>query len=243
MPRNTASGFILIQTLVIALLVCSINHDTNVAGGAEPRASVDLGPADALSLRNEAGDQIVLRNREKRLSWSDRPSARTYTLGFVQVEKVFKAFTRSEAFVEGSKRIEEETAPKRDSYKEQLGKLAERIRAAGQDTPEGQQLIEEYKKLAKEYEDWNRKEMERRNQQAAALISRSYDEMRAAIDVVAQRLDLDIILQAYDADKGLTSTDTRQALADFTYRAVLRFPGQLDITADVLSELNLKAED
>ncbi len=93
-----------------------------------------------------------------------------------------------------------------------------------------------------EYEQWRRERARRRGKLAAHQIEDSYRELVAAVEVVAERLDIDLVFRFIPTTNEFQALNPPQAYTAVRARLALKYPEALDITDQVLEELALEVE-
>ena len=98
----------------------------------------------------------------------------------------------------------------------------------------------EFRTLYEEYMAWGQEAMKRKNEMEVAQWEKCYRELASAVDIVAERLGVDIVLRFIPTEKDFKATDAEQALMEIRLRAAVRYPKQLDITDEVVKELAIQ---
>ena len=76
----------------------------------------------------------------------------------------------------------------------------------------------------------------------AEQLEKAYREMIDAVEVVADRMDIDIVYRFIPTSEAFEAENPEQAMMAIRLRTALRYPEQLDITDAVLEEMSLEAE-
>jgi Skp family chaperone for outer membrane proteins len=100
--------------------------------------------------------------------------------------------------------------------------------------------IKQAQALYKEYTDWGQDAISRRNALDVQQLQKAYKELVSAVDVVAQKLGIDIVLRFIPTDNEFKAQDAEGALTEIRLRTAVKYPGALDITSEVLEEMSLK---
>ena len=74
----------------------------------------------------------------------------------------------------------------------------------------------------------------------ATHLEMAYREITAAVNVVADRLEIDLVIRFIPPDDEFVLTNEAAAIDQIRLRSLLRYPEACDITSDVLEELNLE---
>ena len=206
-------------------------------------APVRLGPASAINLVESNGVAVDLRAQGGRIAWSDRPTGRALSIGVVQFGKIFKPLVEeNEEFkAQGATRREEYEVRHREATAK-MEKIRREMEGMNPTSPEYRKVYEEYQMVYNEFEQW--RQAKAKEQEALGLdrMVKAFQDFEAAIDVVAKRLEIDLVLQAIAPDD-LPRDDFARASWNISNRFVLRYPEGLDITNEVMEELSIKPKD
>lgn len=203
-----------------------------------------LGPAEAVKL-TDGDKEVELRAKDGRLAWSrpDSPAGdfkQTYTVGFVDISKALNPLMEQPSFNDERKTLADELDAKDKEYREKLDAFGEELKAADRNDPAAQEKFKEAQALYKEYTDWGKQAIGRRNTMDVAQLQKAYKELVSAVDVVAQKLGVDIVLRFIPTENEFKAVDAEGALTEIRLRAAVKYPTGLDITSEVLEELSLK---
>lgn len=202
----------------------------------------ELGPADALKLVD--GDkEMVIRNKAGRLSWGDSDFRQTYTVAFMDISKVLNPLMEADTLKEERDRLSKDLEVAEKEYKDKLDAYGEQIKGMDRQSPEAQAKIEEARKVYQEYMEWGQKAVEQRNKLDVSHLEKAYKDMVAAVDVVAEKMGIDIVLRFIPTDKEFKSNDAEQALNEIRLRTAVKYPTGLDITNEVMQELSIQAKE
>ncbi len=206
------------------------------------RASNQLGPADGLTLI-ENDQELLLRSLGGRLAWSDAAYARAFSVGFVHVGRALDPLLDAPHFVDEREELDEEIKAKDDQLDERIGAFLEEHRDVGPDDPGAEGVRRAYQELFGERERWRAERTRRLGRLAARQIEAAYRDVRAAVEVVAERREIDIVLRFIPPEKEFQSVNPPQAYRAIRARVALKYPEALDITAAVLEELDVAEEE
>jgi Skp family chaperone for outer membrane proteins len=200
----------------------------------------DLGPADSLKL-SDGDKELVLRNKKSRLSWGEGEFRQTYTIAFIDISKVLNPLMDAAALKEDREKLDKELQGTETDYKSKLDAFGEEIKNLDRQSPEGQAKLAEARKVYQEYMEWGQKSMEQRNKLHAQQLEKSYKELVSAVDVVSEKLGVDIVLRFIPTEKDFTAEDPESALTEIRLRTAVKYPNALDITSEVMEELSIKS--
>lgn len=234
--------YTLLATLLVAVVAgfrdptVALAHSAARPGAASPD---DLGPTDALILRGSKGD-LRVRNGDGRIAWGDRPTERAYSLAFVHVDRIMSAFMEGTRYADARARLEErheargkEIQQKRDDFMREFGQVEP-------GHPDFERAMEAWGSLRKLMESMREEMGKEYEALLKEQIEQAWKEILAAIDVVAERRGIDIVLRFVPATKAFDAEDPEGGIHQLFPRTVLRMPEALDLTGDVMRELNIR---
>ncbi len=241
---NTRERIVIYGTLTLLL---GINISAITGGGGRRAVAADdpsadqLGPAEALTLV-EKDHRLVLRNQAGRLSWGDSDHARAYSIGFVHVGKAVGPLLEAEQYAEERDQLEEEIRATDEELDASIAAFMEEHRDLDRDDPLAEDVARAYQQLVQERERWRLERARRRGRLAAEHIEDAYRDLVAAVEVVSERRNIDIVWRFIPTTNELQATNPVQAYTAIRARIALRYPEALDITDEVLQELALEVE-
>ncbi|MCA9283633.1 MAG: OmpH family outer membrane protein [Phycisphaerales bacterium] len=201
----------------------------------------DLGPAPALLLKGDKGD-LRLTNRKGRLAWGKDPSAQAYSVAFVNVGQVMRQLQSSDTFREEAETLANALQEKDADYRRRLDELTKQLDTLDRESDEFKRLYDEGGSLYKEFMEWGGQAVAQRDRLEATHIEKAYRQLIEAVEVVADRLDVDVVYRFIATSDPFQSQNVEGAVTEVRLRTVLRYPEGLDMTPEVLRELNLKDE-
>ena len=223
------------------VLVLAGRPRTAAYAAPAPRAADELGPADSLRLAGDDAD-LVLRNRAGRLSWGEEPGDRTYSLAFVHIGRILVQLIDADELVEERQALLEELQESEEDFQERLDAIRRRVEELDPQGPEARESMEEGNRLLQEYRQWGAEAKARQGAQRADHFERVYRELVSAVNVVADRKSIDIVLRFIPPDLPFESSNPEMAMSTIRLRSALRFPDALDITPEVMEELALEED-
>ena len=241
---NTRERIVIFGTLTLLL---GINISAITGGGgrhavaADDRSADQLGPAEALTLVDK-DHRLVLRNQARRLSWGDSDHARAYSIGFVHVGKAVGPLLEAEQYAEERDQLAEEIRATDEELDASIAAFMEEHRDRDRDDPLAEDVARAYQQLVQERERWRLERARRRGRLAAEHIERAFRDIVAAVEVVADRREIDIVYRFVPTADEFPGGTPSQASMAIGARLVVRYPEALDITDEVLQELALEVE-
>ncbi|MHC4947752.1 MAG: OmpH/Skp family outer membrane protein [Planctomycetota bacterium] len=200
----------------------------------------ELGPADGVVLSGDDED-LVLRNRDGRLGWGDDgPIHRAHSVAFCHIGKVLAQLVDADELVEERTLLRDELQEVEEDYKTRIDEIRRRVEGMDPQSPETQQAMEEGNRLLQEYGQWGTEVQRRQALMQADHFERAYRELVSAVNVVADRQDIDIVLRFIPPDMPFETPNPDAAMTTIRLRTALRYPAALDITPEVMEELSLE---
>ncbi len=241
---NTRERIVIYGTLTL-LLGINISAITGVGGrhavAADDSSADQLGPAEALTLVDK-DHRLVLRNQAGRLSWGDGDHARAYSIGFVYVEKAIGPLLKAELYAEERDQLEEDIRATDKELDASIAAFMKEHRDLNRDGPLAESVTRAYQQLVQERERWRVVRVRRRDRLTADQMERAFRDVVAAVEVVADRRDIDIVWRFVPTADAFPGGTPAQASMAIGARLVLRYPEALDITDNVFQELALEVE-
>lgn len=228
---------------LLALLVASAFGWPRTASTAEaePILADDLGPADAVVLRGAKGD-LRVRNEAGRLAWGDRPTDRATTMAFVDVDRIMSLLLEAPRLGDERKSLEERGREKMKEFESQRDEFIKQYGRIGPDHPDFERASEAWKVLRESLDQWQAEMTEQGEKLLREQIDVSWKETLAAIDLVAERRGIDVVMRFVPTTKAFEAEDPEGGLTQLIGRTVLRMPEALDLTPEIMKEMNLRDE-
>ena len=229
---------ILASTLVtLGLNALGMTGRIDAAAVADAAKQVELGPADSIVIAGKT--PVRLSNVDGRMSFGDGAGHRVYSIGTVNVSKGVRALMESARFAEERDRLTDERTAKEADFEKRAKELRERITKAGDDEDADPKLREDIESFQQDVGEWGESHEKAQRDLIAKQYEAAYGDLREAVEVVADRRKLDIVMRFVPASEKLepgTADDlARQLLA----RTFVRVPESIDITDEVMRELNV----
>ncbi|MSR44038.1 MAG: OmpH family outer membrane protein [Phycisphaerales bacterium] len=212
--------------------------DRSAAARALP-LPVDLGPADALVLAGK--DDLRITNADGRMSWSDQPGSRAFSLGTVHVGRILNALMKSEKYQRERDEFDAVRAEKGKEFEGRYKEMMEKARGLTPDSPEFPAMREQFEAFQKEASQWNESSEAAGREMVARHYQGAYSDLRVAVDVVADRRKIDLVMRFVPPADEIKPGDETELARQLLARTFLRAPEALDITEDILTEMNIQA--
>jgi Skp family chaperone for outer membrane proteins len=197
-----------------------------------------LGPAEAVKLID--GDkEVEVKAKSGRVTWGSGDFKQTYSVAFVDISRALNPLMEVPQFSEERKTLSDELDAQEKDFRDRLDAFGEQLRDANREDPATQESFKQAQALYEEYMDWGRGAVERRNAMDVRHMQSAYKELASAVDVVAQKLGVDIVLRFIPTENEFKATDAEGALTEIRLRTAVKYPAALDITSEVLEELDV----
>jgi Skp family chaperone for outer membrane proteins len=200
-----------------------------------------LGPIDSITLAGSDGD-ITVKNSDERISWGEEKTSKVWSVGFMETGKALEQLMKADHFVEVRDELDEELEESLKAARETLDEIRERGRSLEPDDPEGPALRQEWESAYRNFEQIQQAAIKTRGELAAEQMEESYNEVLEAVNVVSDRLNIDMVLRFIPPDSEFEGNSPDAAIMQIRLRTALRLPEGIDITDEVLSELGLEVE-
>lgn len=246
MPRNERSLLFTIVGLLAILNVVLLLQPATPVAQADDAASADptLGPAAAIELTpgSAEGEAITLRNEEGHIAWGEHPQQRVWSMGYVHIGPMLNQLMDAEEFKEEREGLSAELKEKDEEISAMLQEIQEEFNELGDDEVARQEIMQRGQSLYEEYQKFQQQAEMLQQGLAADQIERAYRELVAAVNVVADRLDLDLVQRFIPTEDEFQGLNIETAMQEIRLRSMLRYPEGCDITSEVREELNLESE-
>jgi len=228
----------LVPTIIAASLFMSMILTATLQSSEEDGK---LGPVDSITLAGADGD-ITISNADKHLSWGEEKTSRAWSIGFMETTKALEQLMQADHFVEVRDELDEELDESLKEAREILDEIANRGRALKPDDPEKQEVRQQWENAYRNFEQLQKEGMQIRGKLASEQMQEAFNEVLEAVNVVSDRLNIDIVLRFIPPDGEFERNTPDATLMQIRLRTALRLPKDIDITDEVLSELGLEVQ-
>ena len=198
----------------------------------------ELGPAATLTLTDE-DKSLVLRNTGGRLAWADNAHGRAYSVAFMAPGKAMEPLLEADQFVEERQALDDELQTNDQEFVRRIKAYEQQNAGVTPDDPRAAEVQQTYQAMRAEYEQWRAQANARMGQLRATQVEQAYRDIVAAVEVVAERMNIDIVYQFVPTADPFGSVNPYLATQQ---RLALVYPDALDITDAVLEELSVETE-
>jgi len=238
---RTTERVVLYTAIACLAAVTFIRGTERPAVATAATVASDLGPADAVILTGKDSN-LTLRNSEGRIAFGEQPTAKVWSLGAVNTNKIMKLLLRSERFDEERKRLEETAKAKDEEFRKRYTELETKYKDLDPKAPGFDAGRAEVEAFFKEVEGWRKEMTEKLSKLQAEQVEKAYREMTAAVDVIADRSKVDLVLRFVPTSQAFESGNVADAMLQVQLRTFLHYPETIDLTPELLKELSLKDE-
>jgi hypothetical protein len=199
-----------------------------------------IGPAEAVKL-TDGDKELEVRAKGGRVAWGEGEFRQTYSIAFVDSSRALNPMMDGPQYVEEREALAKELEEKENDYRARLEAFKEKLpEDADQNDPAIQEAMTQARALYEEYMEWGRGAIGRRDALDVQHMQRAYRDLTSAVDVVANRLGVDIVLRFIPTESEFKAEDAEGALTEIRLRSAVKYPAALDITSEVLQELGVQ---
>lgn len=234
---------VLLVTALVAALVAVILHVHRPASAFASGSGSELGPTDALLLTDrssKASNDLRVRAESGRIVWSDRPTGRAWSLGAVNVDRTMKALLAGSTYATRRDELDGEARDQDEEFAKRFEELRQRYANVDPKSPEWPKANEDLERLRSEYMAWREGSIRIREKFFAEQIEQAYRELVSAVELVAERGDVDLVLRFMPTANAFEAENLGAAREQVIGRTFLKYPEAIDLTDEVLRELGVK---
>ena len=226
-----------IPELFGALLLIGV-ISTSITGSDN---SDKLGPIESLTIQGE-DKELTITNSDGRLSWGDQKTSTVWSVGFMEVGKALSQLMKAEHFLDARDSLEDELQETMSSARSSLDSLREEGQSLQPDDPSIPEMRQRWDRTYSEFQRLQKIAAEARARLLAEQMESSYTEIVEAVNVVSERLHVDMVLKFIPPDGEFNIGNPDTIMSQIRLRIALRVPEGIDITDEVLAELGLDAQ-
>ena len=199
----------------------------------------DLGPADALVLSGKSDLRVT--NVDGRISWSDQPSSRVFSIGTVHVGRILGALLQSDKFSTEESELASSRQKIGEEFEARYKAMLEKAKGIEKDSPDFPAARAEFEDFQQEYTAWSTQSEKELDAMRTRHYQTAYADLREAVEVVSDRRKIDLVMRFVPASDKIVSGEEASLAQQLMARTFLRSPDSIDITEDILTEMNLQA--
>jgi Skp family chaperone for outer membrane proteins len=230
------------RTLIVLALIAATaallrpQTATSIADSASMRAEA-LGPASSLELEGEK--PLVIRNEEGRIAWNDEATSRAWSIGAVHIDRIIKEMIQSEVYSGERQDLEDELREVDSEFSDRQKAIQDEFGDIAEDDPNFPEAQSRMQGLMQEYQQFAQMAQGRMAQLQAEQLERSYRDLIEAVEVVADKAQIDLVYRYIPTSEPFITASVEQAMLQIQMRPFLRYPDSIDLTTKVLEELDL----
>jgi Skp family chaperone for outer membrane proteins len=232
MNTNSPLTSITIATILFASVITTV-----VIGGDDPKKS---GPFDSITLAGKK--DLTLKNVDDHISWGDEKANTVWSIGFMETGKALSQMLQADHFLDARNELDEELKEQISDARELMESLQEEGQTLDPESPEVPSFRQRWESAYGEFQKMQQLVAEARATLMAEQMQEAYNEILEAVNVVSQRMSIDMVLRFIPPDGEFEQTTPDATIMQIRLRTALRLPEGIDITDDVLSELGLVAQ-
>ncbi|MDP7029595.1 MAG: OmpH family outer membrane protein [Phycisphaerales bacterium] len=203
-----------------------------------------LGPASRVTLENTEAETLTLQVESNRLSWGKEPQQRVHSVAYVHIGKALAALLQGESYQEEHQMLDDELAEAQQAIAAAFEAMQEKMQGLTPEDPEFEAVTQEGQALMQQRDRFLQQANAAKSTLSAEHVERAYRELVDAVNVVADRLEIDIVNRFIPTDDPFefkTGPNAfNQAMMQIRLRSVLRYPEEIDITEEVMEELGIE---
>lgn len=228
----------LLAILILAVFGRDFSFLAEPATASEPRVPEELGPADALLLNGSEGE-LSITNGDGRVAWSDQDTSRAWAIGAVNLSAILPDLLKRDSYLEEIQELEALALEQNGEFEQSFKALQDEYGEIGPDDPKFPEAQQRAQALMAQYNEWQQKTLQIRAKKAAEQLEEAYREVIEAVEVVAEKQNIDIVYRFIPTTDEFNSDAPEQAAEQIRLRTLLRYPEQIDLTENISEELGL----
>ena len=197
-----------------------------------------LGPLDSITLAGE--NDITIKNNDGRISWGDKKTSTVWSIGFMETGKALSQLLLAEHFIDARDELNQELENHTAEVRALLNALKEEGSSIDPSSPEAPEFRQKWDQARVEFQRLQNLGAEARAFLIAEQMEIAYNEIVEAVNVVAERMNIDIVLRFIPPDGEFGQGKPDATIMQIRLRSALRLPEGIDITDEVLTELGLE---
>jgi Skp family chaperone for outer membrane proteins len=225
------------QTSLIAVLLFASLVTTTVISGDDPGK---LGPVESIAFAGE--DKLTVSNNEGHLSWGEETTSQLWSIGFMETGKALSQLLQAEHFLDEREELTEELKGNLAEARELITSMQEEGNSLDPESPEAPEFRKRWELARAEFQQLQRLSSEAQARLVAKQMETAYEEIIEAVNVVSERLKIDIVLRFIPPDNQFNAENPDAIIMQIRLRTALKLPEGIDITDEVLAELGLEVQ-
>ena len=145
----------------------------------------------------------------------------------------------STRFAEDRRALQSEAEEQGSAFEERIQAFREEFGPLKPEDPGFQEAQTQWQGLMEEYQRWQRGTMTIQQKLGAEQIEEAYRELVEAVDIVAEREGVEIVVRFVDVEAPFNAPTIDVASDQIRRRLLLHYPDAIDLTSKVSDELGL----
>jgi Skp family chaperone for outer membrane proteins len=221
--------------IAVALFGCVMT--SAVMSGDDPGK---LGPLDSITLAGE--NELIIENKDGHISWGEEETSRVWSIGFMETGKALSQLLKADHFKEARQELDDELSGQMEETRAGLDAISEEAKSIDPEDPNTHEIRQRWEQLYDKFQKLKKIGAEARGTLYAEQMQESYNEIIEAVNVVAERLNIDMVLRFIPPDGEFEQGNPDSTIMQIRLRTALRLPEGVDITDEVLAELGLDSQ-
>ncbi len=197
-----------------------------------------LGPADSIVLAGDDGD-VTITNSEGRISWGEKKTSTVWSIGFMETGKALSQLLKADHFKETREDLNSELKAEMAIARAALEEVVEEAKGLENEDPNAVEIRQRWQQLYDEFQYMQKIGADARGALLAKQMQESYNEILEAVNVVSERMNIDMVLRFIPPDGEFEQGNPDSTIMQIRLRTALKLPDGIDITDEVLAELGL----
>ena len=230
-------------TTLACLVLLSFLRPSQTQLMADDEAKAEaMGPASSVLLVEEEKPSVKLQAMDGRLAWGESPQQRTEAVAYVHIGTLLTQLMQRDERVEERQALTERLTEEAQVMIDELENIQADIQDMKPEDEAAQEQMQKGQQLAQQLQAFRQQEDAIVEAKAAEQLEACYRELVTAVNVVADRDNIDTVFRFIPTDDDFSPADVNGAMLQIRLRTLLRYPEDSDITQDVAEELNLDLE-
>jgi Skp family chaperone for outer membrane proteins len=210
---------------------------TTVISGDDPGK---LGPVESITFAGE--DELTISNSEGHLAWSEETTSRLWSIGFMETGKALSQLLQADHFLDEREELTEELKENIAEARKLITAMQEEGKSIDPESADAPDFRQRWELARAEFQQLQRLSTEAQARLVANQMETAYKEIIEAVNVVSERLKIDIVLRFIPPDNEFNAENPDAIMMQIRLRTALKLPEGIDITDEVLAELGLEVQ-
>ena len=159
----------------------------------------------------------------------------------MHVGRILGALLQSDKYMSEASELSAARQKKGEEFEGRYKAMLEKAKGIEKDSPEFPAARAEFEDFQQEYTAWNAEAEKEMDAMQTRHYQTAYADLREAVEVVSDRRKIDLVMRFVPASDKIVSSDEASIAQQLMARTFLRSPDSIDITEDILTEMNVQA--